>query len=329
MSNGLVEGKNRRIREVLRELMIRNNSRNWTNSLQLACDNLNSQRNGTTKKKPISVWREGHEVRAVDKDVVDLHKKRIIKEIKKSTAHKFEVGDLVRVKMGALFSKIRKLIKSDNKKLIVVNYSPDVYTISTILNKDLKDTRDHLRRVVQYENLRYTLKLNGNEVQTERKMNNPDRERKSKRFFASDLIKVDNDTKNTFLENFSLQDAIKLNKQDAVVQNVIVPALPENQVEPLMIQNNRKLKEKEKEKEKVDHLIGREVRKKFQNHGYFIGKVMSFDDPYYKILYSDGDMEEMTRASVLKYLVDLENNNAKVGLRKKDVIIGGEIHYRV
>ena len=75
-------------------------------------------------------------------------------------------------------------------------------------------------------------------------------------------------------------------------------------------------KEKEKEKEKVDKSIGREVRKKFQNHGYFIGKVISFDDPYYKILYSDGDMDEMTRGSVLKYLVDLENNNAKVGKKR-------------
>ena len=69
--------------------------------------------------------------------------------------------------MGALFPKIRKVIKSDNKKLIVVNYSPDVYTISSILNKDLKDKRDHFRRQVEYENLRYTLKLNGIEVQTE------------------------------------------------------------------------------------------------------------------------------------------------------------------
>ena len=65
----------------------------------------------------------------------------------------------MRVKMGALFSKIRKLIKSDNKKLIMINYSPNVYTISTILNKDLKDTRDYLRRKVEYENLRYTLKI--------------------------------------------------------------------------------------------------------------------------------------------------------------------------
>ena len=125
-------------------------------------------------------------------------------------------------------------------------------------------------------------------------------------------------------------DAMKLNRQDPLEVPVlpVVPVLPENPVEPIMIQNNRKLKEKEKEKEKVDHLIGREVRKKFHNHGYFIGKVMSFDDPYYKIIYTDGDEEEMTRASVLKYLVDLKNNNVKVGLRKKkEVVIGGQIHY--
>ena len=123
--------------------MITNNNRNWTNSLQIACDNLNSQRNGTTKKAPVIIWCQGHQIEDRDKDVVDLHKKRIIREIKKSTAHKFEVGDLVRVKMGALFSKIRKLI--------VANYSPDVYTISSILQKDLKDTRDYLRRKVEYK----------------------------------------------------------------------------------------------------------------------------------------------------------------------------------
>ena len=43
--------------------MIRNNSRNWTNSLQIACDNLNSQRNGTTKQTPSSIWRSGYEIR--------------------------------------------------------------------------------------------------------------------------------------------------------------------------------------------------------------------------------------------------------------------------
>ena len=183
--------------------------------------------------------------------------------------------------------------------MIVVNYSPDVYTISTILNKDLKDTRDHSRRIVQYENLRYILKLNGVEVQTERKMNNPDRERRSKRFFAGDLNKVDKETKNTYLEDFTMEDAMKLNKQYPIVQNVIMPVLPVNPILPVVIQNNGEVKgkenEKEKEKEKVDKLIGREVRKKFQNRGYFIGMVISFDDPYYKIIYTYGDEEFLNK----------------------------------
>ena len=87
-----------------------------------------------------------------------------------------------------------------------------------------------------------------------------------------------------------MKDAMKLNKQDPLVQNVIVPVLPEipnDPVLPIVNQNNGQVKEKEKEKEKVDKLTGREVREKFQNHGYFIGKVKSFDDPYFKIIYTD------------------------------------------
>ena len=56
----------------------------------------------------------------------------------------------------------------------------------------------------------------------------------------------------------------------------LLPEIPNDPVLHIVNQNNGK----EKEKDKVDKLIGREVRKKFQNHGYFIGKVTSFDDPY-------------------------------------------------
>ena len=74
--------------------------------------------------------------------------------------------------------------------------------------------------------MRYTLKLNGVEVQTERKMNK--------------------------------------NKQDPLVQNVIMPVLPEipnNPVLPIMNQNDGQVKEKKKEKEKVDKLYGEKVIK--------------------------------------------------------------------
>ena len=59
-SNGLVEGTNKKIRKVLRECMIRTNSRNWTRNLQNCANLLNSQINGTTKRTPDSVWKEGH-----------------------------------------------------------------------------------------------------------------------------------------------------------------------------------------------------------------------------------------------------------------------------
>ena len=87
-------------------------------------------------------------------------------------------------------------------------------------------------------------------MQTERKLNNPDRERKSKRFFASDLIIVDKETKNTFLDDFTMRDAMKLNKQDPIVQNVIMPVLPVNPTLPVVIQNNGEVKGKENEKER-------------------------------------------------------------------------------
>jgi hypothetical protein len=61
-SNGIVEGRNRKVRKVLREIMIRTNSRNWTRHLQTTANLLNSQRNGTTKQTPDSVWKQSHEL---------------------------------------------------------------------------------------------------------------------------------------------------------------------------------------------------------------------------------------------------------------------------
>jgi hypothetical protein len=53
-SNGLVEGTNKKVRNVLREIMIRTNSRNWTQHLQIKANLLNTQSNGTTIDIPRS-----------------------------------------------------------------------------------------------------------------------------------------------------------------------------------------------------------------------------------------------------------------------------------
>ena len=127
-SNGLVELKNKLIRNVLRECMIRTNSRNWVNHLQTCANLLNTQQNGTTKRNPNDIWKEGHELQGEqDKAVIQLHEKRIENSVKNNPTEEYKVGDYVRVKMGTLFSSVRKQIKSGDKKLIVVNFSPTVY----------------------------------------------------------------------------------------------------------------------------------------------------------------------------------------------------------
>ena len=236
--------------------------------------------------------------------------------------------------MGALFSKIRKLIKSNKKKLIVVNYSPDIYEVSSILEKDVKDEKEYRRRTIQYKNPRYPLKLNNIEVEIEQKMNNPNKERRSKRFFASDLQKVNKDSKNTFLEHFSMKDAMKLNKQDDVINYVIEPVVP------IVVQKKKKNQnqnqndvvdeiQRENVIEKpVDRLIGREIKKKVKKLGYLTGKVDSFEDLFYMIVYNENETENIKRPMVLKYLVELENLNPREGLKKrKEEIVGGRVHY--
>jgi hypothetical protein len=128
-SNGLVEGTNKKVEKVLREIMIRTNSRNWTRNLQ----NMNSQVNGTTKCTPDSVWKPGHELQGEqDQDIIRLYERRIINAVKNNDTTEYKIGDFVRVKMGTLYSKVCKLIKSGDKKNIVVNYFPTVYKITNI-----------------------------------------------------------------------------------------------------------------------------------------------------------------------------------------------------
>ena len=54
--------------------------------------------------------------------------------------------------------------------------------------------------------------------------------------------------RHTFLEDFTLKDVMKVNKQDPAVQNVVVPVLPENPFLPTVTKNNGKMEANEKKK---------------------------------------------------------------------------------
>ncbi len=337
-SNGLVEGSNKKVRKVLREIMIRTNSRNWTNHLQTTANLLNTQRNGATKRNPNDIWKEGHELQGEqDQSIIRLHERRIINAIKNNDTTEYKIGDFVRVKMGTLYSSVRKLIKSGDKKNIVVNYSPTVLKITNILGKDKVDRRVG-NNVISYEKLRYTLSnLDGTLLQTQLKKNNPNAVRKSKRFFASDMQLVNDPEKETFLKDFKVEDALKLNKMDKRNDIAVARALPRpapivRAILPLPIPPIRVAPQARPPIiPAVENYVGKEVENTFGGFGrrLFIGEIKSYDkdSKKYNVKYADGYEQEYTLAEIKKYLKRENVANVRPQRERRNVIIGGHIHF--
>ena len=318
--------------------MIRTNSRNWTRNLQNCANLLNTQVNGTIKATPDSVWKPGHELQGEqDQGIIRLHEKRVINAVKNNDTTEYKVGDFVRVKMGTLFSSVRKLLKSGDKKNIVVNFSPTVYKIKSILRKDKPD-RVVRNTIISYEKSRYTLEnLDGTPLATQRKMNNPDAVRKFKRFFASDMQLANDPDKETYLKDFSVEDALKLNKLDkrsdlppdralprpAPIVRAVLPLpapkapAPRPPVVPVV--------------PVVENLVGKEVHNTFAGFGrkLFVGKIMSYDNTSkkYVVKYADGYETEYTLAEIKKYLIRDQVANVRAVRERRQVVIGGAVHY--
>jgi hypothetical protein len=60
-SNALIENFNNILRKMIREGFVRNNNLNWVNHLSDYLYNRNHSKHGTTKYKPVELWRQGRE----------------------------------------------------------------------------------------------------------------------------------------------------------------------------------------------------------------------------------------------------------------------------
>jgi hypothetical protein len=230
------------------------------------------------------------------------------------------------------------LIKSGDKKNIVVNYSPTVYKITNILGKDKAD-RVVNNKVISFEKLRYTLSnLDGTPLATELKRNNPNAVRKSKRFFASDMQLVNNPEKETYLKDFSVEDAINLNKMDKRNDIAVARAQPRPQpivraILPLPVPPIRvpPVRPPAPVVPVIENYVGKEVENTFGGFGrrLFIGKIISYDkdSKKYTAKYSDGYEQEYTLAEIKKHLKRENAVNVRPQRERRQVVIGGTVHY--
>jgi len=226
-SNGLIKNFNKHLRKLI---TIRYNSLDYLN-------NKNNHDNSTTKYTPAELWREGtnkiRTIKTVMKDgikYIDLHG-RLIKfddsyinkddsykqveaierirdkafiNVEKNNAEHFEVGEKVRVLVSSLYSKVRKVIKEGNSKLISVKYSPEIFTVAHIV----KPKGEHK----QFMKERYfLLDSNSEYVLTEYKINDPTAKRDKKLFFGSELLRVGDNIDNSRAKELNNNDAYLIN----------------------------------------------------------------------------------------------------------------------
>ena len=188
-SNALIENFNNILRKMMREGFIRTNSLNWIDYLDDYLYNRNHSKHSTTKHQPIDVWRSGKDtVRNNDtealRETAKAIKVKAKKELDKNQTLEFLVGDKVRVLNSSLYSEVRKLIKSGDKKYIVSKYSPEIFTVDRIIDPRGRDS--------EFVKTRYTLRDQKNKIQLQEfKNNKPNLVLKPKLFFATELQLID------------------------------------------------------------------------------------------------------------------------------------------
>lgn len=205
-SNGVVESKNKQVRKQIRDIFLRTNQLNWTRYLDDVERNLNNTYNSKKKAFPNELWSATTEKITMPRDTnrelpeyiqAPLNKqqkevKRMLKRQNQYDDKVLEVGDYVRVKMSALYSGIRQIVKSGNEKLLVVKYSPDLYQIVKVVKP------------------RKTQKM-------EYYVANADGERPNRSFFLSDLQKVEPNANDSL--DMTTEKAMLLNNTWFVNQN--------------------------------------------------------------------------------------------------------------
>ena len=132
-------------------------------------------------------------------------KKIAKRNLDKTIVEQFKNGDMVRVLMSSLYSKIRAKIKEGHGKLLISKYSPDIYKVV--------ETPEPVGEHKDFMKDRYML-LDGNDkfVLQEIKLNDPNKKRSAKLFFGSELLRVgENNNDNMLNKKFNNNDAFNIN----------------------------------------------------------------------------------------------------------------------
>jgi hypothetical protein len=180
-SNGLVENLNNTVRKLIRRMITRHeNNKDWIQRKNiLEIENVkNNMKNVSTKFSPDQLWtpqpylkKENTELNLLDHVENELQQKARLRL--KSRARRilsinpeFEIGDIVRVKLSTLNSKIRQAIKQGDKKNLNRAFSETLFKIKSKIEskKKQRNTMYTLDNALTGERLGRQVFSNSNKV---------------------------------------------------------------------------------------------------------------------------------------------------------------------
>jgi transposase InsO family protein len=145
-ANGIVENKNKQVRRLLNQYMLRNNNPNWTLYVQAVAENLNNKYNKSIKASPNDIWANtNNKYPAIDDEnekIQETYRMNREKITNFRETDRYAVGDRVRIKMTTCFADLRSMTKAGNVKNIVVHYTPEIYTIHTVTPRQSRNNAE-------------------------------------------------------------------------------------------------------------------------------------------------------------------------------------------
>ena len=155
-ANSVTERANKEVRKILKALFVQNGNTLWWNQLTNVENIKNSSYHSVLKIEPNKVWDARHDqaevalykpsypkekaqkralpfVNDITHQTMSNIKKQAVKSLEKYNEVQYKEGDRVRVDMMTIFSDVRRVFKSGQRKQIVCWYAPSIFTISRVV----------------------------------------------------------------------------------------------------------------------------------------------------------------------------------------------------
>jgi transposase InsO family protein len=130
-----IESINKRVRVMLRDAMIRNQTLSWVQYLPTITESWNTTTHSGQKQTPQFLYQSAADDADEEmKEALEIREEQAKKKVARNKAQLLAVGDVVRVSLAAVSTKVREELKAlKTGKDVIVKWSPELYRIRSII----------------------------------------------------------------------------------------------------------------------------------------------------------------------------------------------------